>query len=296
MNKLLVAALFILFSQLSFSEAHHEAAEGYKPEPLKGGLFWLAGGKGGNILLSTGDDGVLLVDNDYKELSPALKEVLINFGGIDNVDFVINTHWHGDHSEGNFLLGRNSTIVAHENVRKRLSTDQSIPFFKMESKPYPKDALPDITYKSDTTIHHNGYTIELIHFPNSHTDSDSVVFFKEANLAHMGDLYFNGFFPFVDVDNGGNVLKMAANIDQILARLDEASIVVPGHGPMSNKQELQQFNAMLKGTSKEVAALKNSGVSLEKIQKQGLSKEWKRWTKGFIPEQAWIAMIYASLD
>lgn len=277
------------------ADNHHQHAAAYKPVELANNLYWLSGGKGGNILLSTGDDGILLIDDDFEDLSPALIKILNPFGGIEAVDFIINTHWHGDHTQGNLSLGKTSTIVAHDNVRKRLQSTQEVPLFNMKSKPYPRHALPSVTYSRDITLHHNGHTINLLHFPNSHTDSDSVVFFEEANLVHMGDLYFNGFFPFVDVSNGGNVINMSKSIDNVLAKINDNTIVIPGHGPMSNKAELAAFNAMLKGTASEVRALKTKGLTLQEAQEKGLSNKWDNWTKGFIPVPVWIEIVFNSL-
>lgn len=292
--KTIVICLYIWSIPLH-ADNHHQHATAYKPVELANDLYWLSGGKGGNILLSAGEDGILLIDDDYKDLSPALIKILNPFGGIEAVDFIINTHWHGDHTQGNLSLGKTSTIVAHDNVRKRLQSKQEIPLFNMKSEPYPAHALPDVTYSNEITVHHNGHTINLIHFPNSHTDSDTVVFFEEANMVHMGDLYFNGFFPFVDVGNGGNVISMSKHIDSILSRIDNNTIVIPGHGPMSNKAELASFNAMLKGTASEVRALKAKGLTLQKAQAKGLSDKWKDWTDGFIPTPTWIEIVYNSL-
>jgi len=286
---------FSLWPLVCYAHNHQQQETTYKPVELTNGLYWLSGGRGGNIILSSGEDGILLIDDDYGDLSPALEKVLMPFGGVAAVDFIINTHWHGDHTGGNLLLGKSGTIVAHDNVRSRLSSRQEIPFFDTTSEPYPKHGLPTVTYKSTMTIHHNGDTLELVHFPRSHTDSDSVVFFKKANLVHMGDLFFNGFFPFIDVNNGGNVVSLSKSVDLILQRIDDKTIVVPGHGAVSHKAELIAFNDMLKGTTSEIEKLKTQGLTLEQAQKIGLSDKWTDWTKGFIPVPAWIAIIYGSL-
>ena len=284
-----------LFANATLADEHHQHAASYELVELKDNLYWLSGGKGGNILLSQGEDGMLLIDNDYQDMSQALEKVLEQFGGLAEVDFVINTHWHGDHTQNNTMLGESSTIVAHRNVRERLSTPQEVPFFGMKSEPYAKAGLPDITFKQQTTLHFNEHTIELIHFPLSHTDSDSVTFFEEANVVHMGDLFFNGFFPFIDVDNGGNVVNMANSIDAILDIVDNDTVIVPGHGPIANKADLAAFNQMLKGTTKEVKANKDKGMTLEQAQAAGLSDNWVEWTDGFIPVPAWIGIVYRSL-
>jgi len=144
-------------------------------------------------------------------------------------------------------------------------------------------------------LHMNGEEIELVHFPRGHTDGDSVVFFKKANVVHMGDHFFSGFYPFVDVAHGGNVLNMAKNIKTILAMVNNKTKIVPGHGPLSNKKDLQAFHDMLIGTSAEVKAMKDKGMSLEKIKAKGLSAKWKPWTKGFLSTETWIGILHSSL-
>jgi glyoxylase-like metal-dependent hydrolase (beta-lactamase superfamily II) len=250
---------------------------------------------GGNLALLSGTDGLLLVDDDYKKLSDALKTEINKRGGLDKLTYIINTHWHADHTQGNLALGKHAAIVAHDNVRVRLLNKGEIKLFNLKTEAYPKIALPSLTYDKEMSLHFNNEEVRLVHFANGHTDGDSVVFFKYANVVHMGDHYFNGIFPFVDTGSGGNVVGYTKNIKAILTMIDDNTKVIPGHGPLSNKQELQNFHDMLVGTTAEVSVMKNKGLALEDIQKVGLSAQWQPWTKGFLTPELWISIIFASL-
>jgi len=300
MNKL-TSTLLITIGSITFStsnlahaENHHASSPVFKSTPLASNIFMLQG-KGGNIGLIKGKQGLLLIDADYKEMSSALEAELTKHGGINKVSYLINTHWHGDHTQGNDVIGHHAQIIAHENVRPRLLTSQEIKLFNMVTEPYPHHALPSITYKTSMSLHINDKEIKVVHFPNGHTDGDSIVFIKGANIVHMGDHFFSGMFPFVDVAHGGNVLNMAKNIQSVLPMLDSKTQVIPGHGPLSTKADLEAFYNMLIGTSAEINAMKEKGITLNKIKEKGLSKKWESWTKGFIPEKVWIDIVYSSL-
>ena len=294
-NKLIsIVAAFALFLPITANaEKHHAKSPSFKSTKLTNNIFMLQG-KGGNLGLIKGKQGILLIDADYKVMSGALKAELAKFGGVNKLAYLINTHFHGDHTQGNFALGHHTQIIAHDNVRARLLTTQEIKLFKMVSKPYPKHALPSITYEKKLSLHINDEDIEVMHFPNGHTDGDSVVFFKKSNVVHMGDHFFSGMFPFVDVSHGGNVLNMAKNVKTILPMLNDKTKVIPGHGALSDKKGLQAFHDMLIGTSSEVKAMKDKGLNLDKIKAKGLSKKWDSWTKGFLPTNVWIGIVYSS--
>ena len=290
-----ILTMFLLItSNVVNAENHHDKSPSFKTTKLTKNIVMFQG-KGGNLALIKGKDGLLLIDADYKVMSKSLKKELEKYGGVKKLTYLINTHWHGDHTQGNYLLGKHARIIAHDNVRERLLTTQEIKLFKMVSKPYPVHALPSITYEKKMSLHINNEEIELVHFARGHTDGDTVVFFKNSNVVHMGDHFFSGFYPFVDVDHGGNVLNMAKNVKSILTMIDNKTKVVPGHGPLSNKKDLQAFHDMLVGTSAEVQAMKDKGMSLKKIKKQGLSAKWKPWTKGFLTTETWIGILYSSL-
>ena len=289
-----ITAFVIATPGLVSADSHHKKSPTFKSTKLTDSIYMLQG-KGGNLGLIKGEQGLLLIDADYKVMSDALKTELTRYGGVEKLTYLINTHWHGDHTQGNDALGHHAQIIAHDNVRARLLTTQEIKLFKMVSQPYAKHALPSITYDSRMTLHINGEEIEVVHFPDGHTDGDSVVFFKNSNVVHMGDHFFSGFFPFIDVAHGGNVLNMAKNIKSILPMLNDKTQVIPGHGPLSTKKDLQAFHDMLVGTSAEVEAMKKKGISLESIKAKGLSGKWKSWTNGFIPSDVWIGIVHSSL-
>jgi len=286
--------VMFLFSAIVFAEKHHVETPSFKTIPVSNNI-WMLMGKGGNIAVLTGEQGILLVDDDYKEMSDALKKEIQHYGGLEKLTYIINTHWHGDHTQGNFSLGNHALIVAHDNVRTRLLNTQEIKLFKMVSEPYPDKALPNMTYNKAMKLYMNGEQVDIVHYPDGHTDGDSIVFFKNANVVHMGDHHFSGFFPFVDIEHGGNVLKMAANVKTVLEIIDNETQVIPGHGPLSNKADLQDFYDMLLGTSAEVQKLKEQGLTLEEMKKKGLSKRWDSWTDGFLSTEVWIGIVYDSL-
>lgn len=279
---------------LTASAGHHQSGPSFSQQQVKGPIQVLQG-KGGNIGVLKGADGVLLIDNDYPDMSKALKKALKPFGGVESVRFVINTHWHGDHTGGNALLGPESLIVAHDNVRERLSRPQEVKLFNMKSPAYAEQALPEITYSQSLNLHFGGENLELVHYPGGHTDGDTVVFFRNSNVIHTGDHFFNGFFPFVDVDSGGNVLRMANNVADIIDRIDNDTVIIPGHGPIADKEDLKAFHTMLIGTYADVQTKIMDGMDLAEIQEQGLSELWQPWTKGFLDEKTWISIVYASV-
>ncbi|WP_415896606.1 MBL fold metallo-hydrolase [Neptuniibacter sp. QD57_21] len=295
--KCLVSALALSLSIAMpvSAENHHQQSPKFKVQTLTENISMLKG-KGGNIGLLTGDQGLLMIDDDYRSMSPALQKTLQKFGGEDKLTYIINTHWHGDHTEGNHHFGHHATIIAHDNVRERLLTSQEVKLFNMKTEPYPEHALPSITYQQALTLYINDEEVELLHLAGGHTDGDSVVFFKKANVVHMGDLYFNGFFPFVDIQNGGNVARMAENVGQVLELIDDKTIVIPGHGPVSNKAELMIFKMMLEGTLAEVQAMQDKGMNLGQMQLKGLSPKWQSWTTGFLSTSVWIGILHSSLE
>lgn len=287
--------MFLCLPFFLLADSEPKSKMQYTPVEITKSLYFLKGGKGGNIVALVGKDGLLLVDDDYKEMTPALERAIRALGYEKDVDYIINTHWHGDHTGGNLGLGKNAIVVAHDNVRHRLSHVNQIKLLDSYIEAYPEVALPDITYSKTLALHFNGEDVNLMHYANSHTDGDSVVFFNKANVVHMGDMYFNGIFPFVDTESGGNVITLANNIESLLQIISADAVIVPGHGAISNKTELSAFLTMLRGTVAEVKAMKVKGLSLQSMQSQGLSKKWEKWGHGFLPEKLWISIIVSSL-
>lgn len=257
-------------------------------------LSGVGGFTGGNVLVSSGPDGMLIIDDKLPNMTNKLKAALAAIGDPESLKFVLNTHWHFDHTGGNTELGKTATIVAHTNVRKRLSTHQRIDAFQMDLPPQPASALPVITYDDTVSIHFNGEELRLIHMPNSHTDTDTVIYFTQSNVLHTGDLFFNGIFPFVDLQNGGDVETLTANVERMILTFPPDVTIVPGHGGMATMDDLSTYLRMLKETTGIVRAHIDSGKTLEEIQAAGLPAEWEGWAWR-IDVPTWVSFIHTSL-
>lgn len=249
--------------------------------PVAGNISMLTG-QGGNIGVSAGTDGILIVDDQYAPLADRIRTTLADLGS-DTPKFLLNTHFHGDHTGGNADFGTESLIVAHENVRVRLASGDA-----------PAQALPVVTYDDDITIHFNGEDITLIHMPSGHTDTDSVVLFEDSGVIHMGDHFFNGAFPFVDLASGGTVQGYLSNLEKILSWIDDDTQVIPGHGPLANKADLLDFYNVVRDTSVEIRIKKSQRMSREEIVAEGLDPSLESWGQGFISEQQWIETVFDS--
>lgn len=267
--------------------------------PISDGIYMLMG-QGGNIGVSTGADGILLIDDQYAPMNDKIVAALaaLPAAGADrSVKMVLNTHWHGDHTGGNELFAETGAlIVAHDNVRTRMSATHFSTFFRSESPPSPAAALPVVTFDRTVTLHVNGMTIHAEHVPPAHTDGDSIIWFREANVVHLGDTYFNGFYPFIDVDSGGSVRGMIAAVDGVLPRIDAATRVMPGHGPLSNRAELLRYRAMLAAVVDNIDRLIGEGRSKEQIVAAKPSAEFDAdWGDGFIKPDQWVGLVYESM-
>jgi cyclase len=249
--------------------------------PVTGNISMLIG-SGGNIGVSTGADGLLIIDDQYAPLAAKIRAALLQLGS-DTPKFLLNTHFHGDHTGGNADFGTASIIIAHENVRGRLVAGDS-----------PSSALPVITFDDDVTVHFNGENITLIHMPRGHTDTDSVVMFEDSNVIHMGDHFFNGGFPFVDLASGGTVQGYISNLEKALSWIDDDTSVIPGHGPLGTKADLLAFYNVVKDTSTTIRVMKSQQMSAEEAVVEGLGDEYESWGQGFINEQRWIETVFAS--
>jgi glyoxylase-like metal-dependent hydrolase (beta-lactamase superfamily II) len=262
-----------------------------KPTRVAGNIYMLQGA-GGNIGVSAGKDGILLVDDQYAPLADKIREVL---KGIDpgKLRFILNTHWHGDHTGGNEAFGPETTIIAQTNVRKRLSADQNV-FGEVVPAAKP-EGWPVITYDQSISLHWNGEEVKVVHFPHGHTDGDSVIFFTGSNVVHLGDDFFTGRFPFVDLESGGSVQGLTENVAKVLSMIPADAKVIPGHGPLSTKADLQAFHRMLVETTAVVRKAMAAGKDLDAIKKAGLPEEWKAWGSGFTKPEGWLETIYNSL-
>ena len=261
-----------------------------KTIPVAGNVYMLEGG-GGNIAVSVGKDGLLIVDDQYAPMADKIKAALKGLGE-GKLQFVLNTHWHGDHTGGNETFGREAHIIAHENVRKRLAAGQMLRGTKVD--PAPPGALPIVTFGDSLSIHFNGEEIKAIHFPKGHTDGDSVIFFTGANVVHMGDQFFVGRFPFVDMESGGTVQGLIENIGKAIAQIPANARIIPGHGPVSTIEDLKTYHRMLLETTGLVRKGMAAGKTLDQLKAEGLPAQWKDWGSGFINTEAWITTIHAS--
>lgn len=261
-----------------------------KVTKVSGNVYMLQG-RGGNIGAVVGPEGILIVDDDYKNVSGKLRDALKELGSA-TPKFIINTHWHGDHTEGNHFFGKDSIIVAHSNVRKRLMDPPMI--FGMKTPPYPSSSLPIVTYETVATLHINGEEVKLVYYPNSHTDGDSVVFFKNANVVHLGDNFFVGRFPFVDVDSGGSVQGLINNLNSLIKILPADAKLIPGHGPLATIDDLKTYHQLIVESSKVVTDAMKKKKSLDEIKKMGLPEKFKSAGSGFIKTDMWIEIVHRS--
>ena len=254
---------------------------------VAGPVFMIAGTNdgeafsGGNIAVSIGEDGVLMIDSKMAPLADKILEQIKKAGG-DSPKFVLNTHVHGDHVHGNSAFQKHSHIVAHENVRKRLVETQ------------PQDQWPTITFNDRLSFYFNGEEIRAIHFSKGHTDGDVMVFFEKSGVLHMGDLFFSGLFPYIDLKNGGSVEGYIKNVKQTLETIGDNIKIIPGHGPLSTKKDLQDFYDMLTQTRDLVLKHMKEGKTLEELKKQGLPEQFSKWSWAFISTETWIDTIFNS--
>jgi glyoxylase-like metal-dependent hydrolase (beta-lactamase superfamily II) len=249
-------------------------------------------GPGGNIGVSVGDDGMLIVDDLMAPLTERIREALGKLGE-GKVKFLLNTHWHPDHTGANQDWGGSAPIVAHHNVRHRLATQQEV--LGMTYGPLPAEGLPVVTFADSLSIHFNGEEIRAIHLPGGHTDGDIVVWFSQSNVVHMGDLFFNGMFPFIDFGSGGDVLQFTENVGAVLDRIPDDVRIIPGHGPVGDIEDLRRFHTMLSETTAIVRGHVEAGKTLEEIQAEETFVDYPGWGDAFITAPQWSAMIHASL-
>lgn len=264
------------------------------------GNIYMLEGEGGNIAASVGEDGIAIVDDQYAPLADKIQAALKSLGITDKpVRFVINTHYHGDHTGGNEpFANTGSTVIAQDNVRKRLEnggTAGNGGSMKMEVKPSPKAALPVITFEHDVTVHLNGEDIRALHFPAGHTDGDAVIFFPKNNVVHMGDDFVRYGFPFIDVASGGSVQGMIAAMEKVSKQLPTDVKVIPGHGALSNLDDVREFVKMLKETSAAVQKEIDAHKTVEQMKQEKILEPWKKWSGGFIDSDKFIETLYNSL-
>ena len=299
MNKLrlsVLALIPLLACSLVAAQDHDFSKVQMKVSKVAGNVYMLEGA-GGNIGASVGDDGIVVVDDQY---APLVEKIQAALKGITDkpVRFVINTHFHEDHTGGNAYFQKQAPIIAHDNVRKRLETGGTAGnggSMHFDAKPQPKEALPIITFDHDVTVHLNGEDIRALYFPAGHTDGDSIIFFPKSNVVHMGDDFVTYGFPFIDVDSGGSINGMIDAVEKVIGQLPPDVKIIPGHGPVSNLDDVRAYLAMLKATRDVVASALKDSKTLDQMKQAKLLDPWKKYSGDFVSEDVFLETLYNSL-
>jgi glyoxylase-like metal-dependent hydrolase (beta-lactamase superfamily II) len=273
-----------------------EDAVAITSQRLRTGLHVLMSGRNGNIGVWHGADGIVVVDDSLAPLAPRVLEEIRRIAE-GPIRFVINTHWHPDHTGGNELLGRSGGIIfAHDNVRTRMSEEQFIGLVDMRIPPSPAASLPAVTFDESLSLHLNGDRLDVVHVNDAHTDGDAVLWWRAANVVHTGDVYVSGSFPFVDLDSGGTLAGLVAAVETILARVDDATIVIPGHGPVSNRRELTEYRDMIVTIGRRIREGVEHGRNLDEVLASRPTAEYDaRYGQGFITPTRLVGILYRDL-
>lgn len=288
MRKLLVTlclAALPLVAQDNFDKVQ------IKVHPVAGSVYMLEGA-GGNIGVSIGEDGIVIVDDQFAPLAPKIKAAL---KGISDkpVRFVINTHYHGDHVGGNAEFSKDSTIIAQDNVRDRMAAGSNVA--DNSAPPAKKEALPIVTFNDRATVHLNGEDIKAVHFVSGHTDGDAIIYFTKSNVIHMGDDFVTYGFPFVDLEAGGSVEGMIAAVEKVMSTAPADAKIIPGHGPLSTVSDMKPFLQMMKETRDKVAAGIKQGKTLDQLKQEKVLAGHEKWSGDFISTDKWIDTLYRDL-
>src|SRR5438067_9447638 len=292
MMRLLAFAAMLVCAAASAQQQQDFSKVEIKVQKVRGTVYMLTG-SGGNIGVSVGDDGIVIVDDEFAPLAPKIKEALKSIS-TKPIKFIINTHFHGDHTGGNEVFARDAPIIAHDNVRGRLAAGSKTT--GRETPPAPKGALPIITFNDTATIHVNGEDIKAVHLPHGHTDTDAVMFFTKSNVVHMGDDLFFAQFPFVDLENGGSVRGLIKNLEAIMPMIDDDTKLIAGHGALSDKKALNEWINMLKGTVAIEGEAIRKGKTLEEIKAEKTLVAWSNWNQGFMTLEKYEEQLYKELS
>lgn len=287
MRKTFFAAALVFVAMAAaaqdFSKVEVKAAR------VSGNVYMLTGA-GGNIGVFVGDDGVFMIDDQFAPLAPKITEAVKALSP-KPVRFIVNTHYHPDHTGGNEAFSA-ATIISHDNVRKRLQSGAKA--LGREIPPSPPAALPVLTFNDQLTLHMNGEDVRIIHYPDAHTDGDAIVWFPKSNVLHMGDEFFNGGYPVLDVDNGGSVRGWIAAIDKTLAMVPDDVKIIPGHGAMGDKASLRAFEEMLKATSAAVTKEVKAGKTAAQLKESNVLAPWNdAWGSKFVKPDRYIDELVA---
>lgn len=261
--------------------------------PVAGPVYALQG-SGGNIGIVADVVGIFMIDAMFERAAGEIREAVKTLPGGDRVRILVNTHWHSDHTDGNKAFGPGAVIIAQENVRALLAKDQTL--MGGQTKALPSNALPGVTFSDKSTVYAGGEAIRLVHFPHAHTDGDTVVFLDGLKVVHMGDMFFNGMFPFLDVANGGDIDNWVRQLDIILGALPADTKIIPGHGPLAGIAELKAFRGMLSDSAGLVRKQIKAGKTLDEIKAAGVPDSLAAWANGFIKAPQWLELVYRSLN
>lgn len=292
----LLAAISLLLTLATVARAQDFDAVEIRSTPVADGV-WALQGAGGNLGLVVGSHGAFLIDDQYAPLTERIRTSIAEITD-QPVKFVLNTHWHFDHTGGNENLADSGTlVVAHDNVRRRLSAGQFMEFFQRPVEPAAEAALPVVTFGESIRFHLGGHTLQAIHVPRAHTDGDAIVHLREANVIHAGDIVFDGMYPFIDYGSGGHISGMIEAVDVILARSDGDTRIITGHGgPVIGADRLGEYRDMLATVHGRLEALIEAGKSLEEVQDAAPTAEFDdQWGQGFLPPARWIELNYRGL-
>jgi glyoxylase-like metal-dependent hydrolase (beta-lactamase superfamily II) len=285
---------FVIITICTFSTAQDFEKVQIQTIQVTDGVYMLLGA-GGNIGVSVGEDGILLVDTQFAELIEKIKSAISKIGE-GPIRIVFNTNWHYDHSYGNEPLGKSGAlIIAHENTRKRMTSEQYFEDFDTKIPVFPEEALPVMTFKNSLTLHFNGDEIDVIHCENAHSDADILIHFRKANVIHTGDLYFSSTYPYIDVSHGGSIDGMITAAERIIGMADENTKIIPGHGSLSNLEGLKNYRDMLITLRDRIKSQVNEGKTLEEVIASKPTVDFdKDWAQGISPEMI-VKIIYNDL-
>src|SRR5579864_8629130 len=288
---------FLLTASLALAQEEDFSKTQIKVTKVAGSVYMLEGADAGNIGASIGEDGIVIVDDQYAPLADKIQAAL---KGITDkpVRFVINTHYHGDHTGGNAYFQKQAPIIAQDNVRKRLESGGAAGnggSVHREMKAAPKEALPIITFDHDVTVHLNGEDIRALFFPAGHTDGDSIIFFSKSNVVHMGDDFVRYGFPFIDLAAGGSVEGMIAAMEEVVPKLPADVKVIPGHGNISNLDDVRTYVKMLIDTRAAVEKGVQQKKTLDQLKQEKVLAPWQKWSGDFVTTDAFIETLYNDL-
>ncbi len=285
---------FVLVAFSAFSTAQDFSKVQIQTIKVADGVYMLVGA-GGNIGVSAGEDGILMIDTQFAEVIEKVKSAIAEISS-GQIRFVLNTNWHYDHAYGNEPLGKSGAlIIAHENTRMRMTSEQNYPDFDMKMPALPEVALPVLTFTDSLTLHFNGEEIQLIHIEKAHSDADILIYFKKANVIHTGDLYFTVLYPYIDVSHGGSIGGMIAAAERIIGMVNESTKIIPGHGPLSNLEELKTYRDMLVTIRDRIKKQIKEGKTLEEVLASKPTADFDKEKSSAIPTEMFVQIVYNDL-